>query len=260
MLCLLLLPFPAAFGQSPAPKKGMPAPMANGRASKDAPFVNSLGMRFVPVTGTQVLFSIWETRTQDYLAYVESSPGVPKGPPPPKPTHPITHVSWEDAAAFCQWLTAQERKLGKIGPREQYRLPTDKEWSTAVGPTRWPWGDKWPPPKATGKNAFAFIPDAQDNTAPVGSFAPNPFGIHDLAGNVFEWVQDWYRKDMNEPDIRQENERLRDDEGGRKYKVLRGSPWVFYEPNNLRSAYHFINTPNARGALYGFRCVLEVAP
>jgi hypothetical protein len=256
-LCLLLLPLLAAQAQS---LKKSSAPAAGGRATKESPLVNTLGMRFVPVPGTKVLFSVWETRMQDYFAFVESSPSVPKGPPPRKPTHPIVNVSWENAAAFCQWLTTHERKLGKIAANEKYRLPTDKEWTAAVGPTKYPWGDKWPPPKTTGKDAFAFIPDGQENTAPVGSLAPNQFGIHDLAGNAFEWVQDWYLKNMNEQDIRQENERLRDDEGGRKFKVLRGSPWVFYEPNNLRSAYHFINLPDGRGPLYGFRCVLEVAP
>jgi formylglycine-generating enzyme required for sulfatase activity len=229
--------------------------------TKETPFINTLGMHFVPVPGTRVLFSIWETRVQDYAAFIESSPSIPKGPGLAKPTHPITNVSWEDAAAFCQWLTAHERKLGKIGAKERYRLPTDLEWTQAAGPTKYPWGDKWPPPKnANGKTNFAFVPEGQENTAPVGSYPANALGIFDLAGNAFEWVYDWYRKEMNPRDVLQENERLRDDEGGQKYKVLRGAPWIFHEPSNLLCAYHYINTPTAHGPLYGFRCVLEVTP
>jgi formylglycine-generating enzyme required for sulfatase activity len=143
-------------------------------ASKAAPFVNSLGMKFVPVTqtgsGNAVLFSIWETRRRDFRAFAsavptanrewESVPGVPS-----EPEHPVVMVNWEDAASFCAWLTENERAAGAIGPGDIYRLPSDSEWSRAAGISDesgdsprvrgravgdYPWGRAWPPPPGWG--------------------------------------------------------------------------------------------------------------
>ena len=237
----------------------VPGRSANISATKAQPLENSLGMKFVPVPGTSVLFSIWETRGQDFAAYLDSTGNRAGSKAVLKPTHPACNLSWEEASAFCRWLTEQERKSGRIGERDQYRLPTDKEWDAAIGPDKYPWGNQWPPPKLVGNLPPAFIPEGGENTAPVGSFAPNQFGIYDLAGNVFEWVDDWYRKEMNPSEIRLEHKLwLNEDGGGNKYKVLRGASWIMLEPMNLLSAYRYINTPDARGGLYGFRCVLEV--
>ena len=236
-----------------------PGKPANISATKDQPFENSLGMRFVPVVGTSVLFSIWETRGQDYAAYLEGTGARARSQAVLKPSHPASNLSWEDSSAFCSWLTVQERESGRIGAQDHYRLPSDKEWGAAIGPDKYPWGNQWPPPKLVGGLAPAFIPEGGENTAPVGSFAPNRFGIYDLAGNVFEWVEDWYRKEMNPDEIRLEHKLwLNEDGDGKKYKVLRGASWIMLEPMNLLSAYRYINTPAARGGLYGFRCVLEV--
>lgn len=128
-------------------------------------FVNSLGMEFTEVPGTDVLFCLWETRVQDYRAYAEASsdvdtewqnPGFTQGD-----THPVVNVSWNDAKAFCAWFS---RKEGKT-----YRLPTDAEWSVAVGLREsaagspkdkhckvsgvYPWGTQWPPPNDAGNYA-----------------------------------------------------------------------------------------------------------
>ena len=142
-------------------------------AAKENPFVNTLGMKFVPVKGTEVLFSIWHTRVQDFEAFVKATghdatqgmyslrsdgwmrrgdtwkdPGFTQGP-----THPVCGVSWHDAQAFCKWLTEKERKDGIIDQQQSYRLPTDAEWSQAVGDTKYPWGDQWPPPQGAGNYA-----------------------------------------------------------------------------------------------------------
>lgn len=98
-------------------------------------------MKFVPVPimggptkGKRVLFSIWDTRVQDYGAFVtETKHDWPKASFKQEPAHPAVNVSWDDAQAFCNWLTAHERKAGKLGAKECYRLPTDHEWSCAVG-------------------------------------------------------------------------------------------------------------------------------
>jgi serine/threonine protein kinase len=148
---------------------------APSTASKDAPFINSLGMKFVPVPitggptdGKRVLFSIWETRVQDYTVFAaETKRPWPKPNFEQQPAHPVVNVSWEDAQAFCAWLTAKERGERRLGANGEFRLPTDHEWSCAAGigdrenaadspgtksarvAGKFPWGDAWPPPLGT---------------------------------------------------------------------------------------------------------------
>jgi tRNA A-37 threonylcarbamoyl transferase component Bud32 len=117
-------------------------------AAKDAPFVNSLGMKFVPVpilsgptAGQKVLFGVWDVRVVDYAVYAAANPkvdgawktqqkdGVPAGH---ELNHPVVGVSWEDAQGFCQWLTAKEQTEGRLPKGFSYRLPTDEEWSWDV--------------------------------------------------------------------------------------------------------------------------------
>ena len=134
-------------------------------------FTNSLGMRFVPVpvykgngssevVGT-VLMCVWQTRVKDYQAFCDATGRAwPKPSFPQTPDHPATGVSWADAKAFCEWLSQKEGK--------KYRLPTDHEFSCAIGigdkedpnekpssakthfPDIYPWGTQWPPPPGAG--------------------------------------------------------------------------------------------------------------
>lgn len=180
---------------------------------------NSLGMRFVPLRGSRVMFSMWETREMDYSLFVEDTgrPWDRKNAPNISGWEPATVVNLYDAAAFCDWLTQRERQEGLIGEHDYYRLPTHEEWTLAVGKTTgaFPWGDTWPPPPGTGnfrggeireryeKLQAAGLVSAQTMTedgggiegyedafatlAPVGSFEPNAQGLYDLAGNAWEW-------------------------------------------------------------------------
>jgi hypothetical protein len=227
-------------------------------AKKEKPFINSLGQKFVRLPGTNVLMCIWETRTQDFEAYLAAS-GIKTSPLPRGQAGalPACNLSWHEAVAFCRWLTRVEQKLGLIGDEDRYRLPGDAEWSAAVGPTRFPWGDKWPPPNP-GPASIGYQPGDGPNLAAVGNCPPNALGIHDLGGNAFEWCLDWYDRKMNSSEIRIEYKRLEDDGGGRAYKVLRGASWVFRDPMNLLSGYRYPTEPDKRGGLYGFRVVLEV--
>ena len=220
-------------------------------------FTNSLGMPFVPVPGLDdVQFCIWQTRVQDYAAYAAENTGIDMAwkdvevegyqqghlqGHQQRPDHPVVEVSWEDATAFCEWLS---RKEGKT-----YRLPTDHEWSGAVGigdredPATlpkdkgatiegYPWGNQWPPPSGSGNFAgseaegvgWRCIEGYQDPfpfTAPVGSFELNHHGIKDLSGNVWEWCHDWYDE-------------------GKTDRVLRGGSWHSFEEDTLRSSCRFL--------------------
>ena len=124
-------------------KKTTPAePETNAEPKPEAKipanaFVNTLGMPFVPVKGTEVAFCIWETRVKDYAAYAAANAGVDGNWKKPgfqqEDTHPVVNVSWNEAQAFCAWLTKKELAEGKIKVGQKYRLPTDAEWSVAVG-------------------------------------------------------------------------------------------------------------------------------
>jgi TIR domain/Sulfatase-modifying factor enzyme 1 len=103
-------------------------------ASNERPYENSLGMKFVPLAGTGLLCSVWETRLKDYAAFVKETRREWTEPDfKQTEEHPAVNVSWDDAVAFCQWLTKKERKAGRIGVNQSYRLPSDLEWSAAVG-------------------------------------------------------------------------------------------------------------------------------
>jgi serine/threonine protein kinase len=236
-------------------------------ATIEQPFINSLDMRFVPVAGTRALFSIWLARVQDYAVFAQAT-----GREWPKPKftqsvdHPAIMVSWEDAQSFCEWLTERERGLEHMAHGLRYRLPTDEEWSVAVGLPHevgnaprdksgvinylYPWGTQWPPTKGAGNYAdvaahdkyphLGLIDGYKDgfaDTSPVGSFDANLHGLLDMGGNVWEWCEDSY-------------------EPGRMEKVLRGGSFVNFAPQYLLSSNRDFNHPGFRYVNIGFRVVL----
>jgi formylglycine-generating enzyme required for sulfatase activity len=215
---------------------------------------NSLGMKFVPVPGTNVLFSIWETREKDYAAFVRSTNKAWSSANAGL-AHPAVNVSWNDAQAFCRWLTEQERGEGKIGPDQSYRLPTDAEWSLAVGLTnepggspadkdmkvrrQYPWGPQWPPPRGAGNYDQSRKIDSFERTAPVGSFSANAYGLHDMGGNVWELVEDKWNASEDA-------------------RVLRGASFARDDPEHLLSSFRYFSLPDRRTVDYGFRVVVAL--
>ncbi len=173
---------------------------------------------------------------------------------------PVTGVSWTEAALYCNWLSAQDglrpfytEEFGKItgfdGGALGYRLPTEAEWAwaarsvaNAAAPLRFPWGDKLPPPEKYGNYADAsathivgrIIFGYNDNyvaSAPVGAFAPNAKGIHDLGGNVAEWIHDYYEI----PDGADTLNPLGPAQG--EYHVIRGASWMHGTITDLRLSF-----------------------
>jgi len=249
------------------------------------PWRNSLGMEFVPVPGANLLFCKWETRVQDYSAFARGT-----GRKWPKaeyfeqgPTHPAANVNWEDAQAFCAWLTEREQKVGLLpdegraplkyrfgeGGNEvgfmptgcRYRLPTDLEWSVAAGGLGvetgktpfarnggvkgvYPWDGPWPPPAGAGNYAAVRETDSFEYTAPVGSFSTNRYGIFDLGGNVSEWCLDGWLQESFAP--------------GPGDRTLRGGSWFHSTPWHLASSAREKAEWNFADIRVGFRVVLEL--
>ena len=175
--------------------------------------------------------------------------------------HPVVNVTWNDAVAFCEWLS---KKKGQT-----YRLPTEAEWEYAYRAgttTRYPSGDDPTTLEKGGKLADltdaavrAKIPDwkymirASDNyvfTSPVGKSKPNAFGLYDMYGNAFQWCADWYAD--NSYAVSPAGDPTGPDLGAQR--VIRGGTWNF-SPLGARSAERNKTEPDSRNCSAGFRVV-----
>jgi formylglycine-generating enzyme required for sulfatase activity len=186
--------------------------------------------------------------------------------------HPVASVSHDDGVAFCNWLTKKERDFGLIGQQEEYRLPTDMEWSYAVGigdkedaqdslwrkdgklPGIYPWGGSFTAASISGNYADTAAKakfgsdwgtidgynDGYATTAPVGSFKANSLGIYDLGGNLWEWTSSPWEYGSNDR------------------RVLRGASWNYSGASDTLSSYRVNIVADRRVSDIGFRCVLVV--
>lgn len=159
--------------------------------------------------------------------------------------HPVTLVRWDDAAAYCAWLSAETSR--------NIRLPSEAQWEKAarggINGQRYPWGDRM------GANMANFLTDrslkALHGTTPCGSYPPNPYGLYDMAGNVWEWVTDWYDpryygvspyKNPSGPPAGQ-------------LRVLRGGSWLVTDTVMLACSHRHKVPPDTYSYGIGFRVV-----
>ena len=176
------------------------------------------------------------------------------------PRQPVVGVSWQEAALYCNWLSAKDGlapvyriEFGKVAGFSAnalgYRLPTEAEWAWAARavdgtekPLRFAWGDRLPPPERHGNYAdqsaslivARIVLGYNDNhnvSAPVGTFAANAKGVYDLGGNVGEWINDYYAI----PDTSETLNPLGPSEGD--YHVIRGASWQKGTVTDLRLSF-----------------------
>lgn len=161
------------------------------------------------------------------------------------PSHPIEGISWHDVEQFL--IAFNARGLGR------FRLPTEAEWEYAAragGASRFPWGDD-AEYRELEDHAW-FYPRAEGRSHPVGSKLPNPYGLHDMFGGVWEWCDDWFGTYESAAAI----DPLGPSAG--TARVIRGGSW-FNEPEALRSANRHRHEPHSRQTNIGFRLVWEPA-
>jgi hypothetical protein len=191
--------------------------------------VRRLEAKMLPVPGTEILLSKTEFTVGEWKLYLRAE-GYPEWQQPAEKEfmqtdeHPVVRVSWNEAMKFCEWLSKVSGK--------RWRLPKNEEWELAVGKTKYPWGEYFPPKKEDGN--YRILADGKDDpagvgvdgikgTAPVGNFKANALGFYDLGGNVTEWMLDGF--DENNP---------------KANRVVRGGNW-----NDTASGCTVVNRANS---------------
>jgi formylglycine-generating enzyme required for sulfatase activity len=165
---------------------------------------------------------------------------------------PVTCVSWQDAQAYLKWLSGQTQ--------QQWRLPTEAEWEYAARggtKTAYSWGDQEPVCDTQAANGAQFSDCKEKAPLKVGRFKPNPFGLYDVHGNVWEWVEDCYNNDYQGAPA---DGSARQGCDANASRVLRGGSWNNSEPWTLRSAYRFNHSRDNRNNSMGFRAARTINP
>ncbi len=197
------------------------------------PVTNEQFMRFLEVIGGEKdsqnhdIIRLRESRIKKSAGRISIEPGYNK--------HPVVGVTWYGAVAYAQWI-------GK-------RLPTEAEWEVAcTGKLEHPTYPTGEDIEKTEANFFS-----SDTTA-VMSYPPNAYGLYDMAGNVYEWCQDWYEYNFYESSAQEPDNPKGPLQG--VYRVLRGGCWKSLK-EDLRTSKRHRNNPGVANGTYGFRCASD---
>jgi toxoflavin biosynthesis protein ToxD len=182
----------------------------------------------------------YEVTNEEYLEFRKAVPGretkFSDDPWFNKSNHPVVGISWQEATEYCQWAKG--------------RLPTEAEWEKAArgqDARYYPWGNKADPTLANVRGML----DDNRHTAPVGDYeeGKSPYGVYDLAGNVWEWTADWYKpyEGNNHPS----------DMYGELLRVIKGGSWQS-NMDLARSAIRGKAIPDQPQNYIGFRCVRDL--
>ena len=207
-----------------------------------------------PVELTEYWIGKYSVTNSEYAVFVGATGRHPpehwtgSRPPPGKEHHPVVNVSWWDAAAYCRWLSDLTGK--------PYRLPTEAQWEKAArggDGRRYPWGSRWDSRKCNTQEG------GRGETSPVGAYSPegdSPYGCADMAGNVMEWITDWFRADYYA-----RSSVLKDPSGPASgaVAVLRGGSYASYYWS-ARCAGRVGGNRTATSPEVGFRCAIWLPP
>jgi formylglycine-generating enzyme required for sulfatase activity len=173
--------------------------------------------------------------------------------PEGKEDHPVVEVTWHDAVAYCNWLAEVTGKA--------YRLPSEAEWEKGARGTDgrvYPWGNEWDPKRCNSEEG------SPGDTTPVDAYpeGASPYGLLDMAGNVWEWTRSLWGKEWGKPDFKYpykpDDGRENLEAGSDVMRVLRGGSW-FYDQRYARCASRYRSIPGGFGNLVGFRVVVSLA-
>src|SRR6266498_878023 len=238
-------PSRAPTDQPPAPPKAELMPLPNMVLIKAGTF---LRIKY-PVTLTRDFWlGKYEVRQGEYAAVMGKNPSHFPG----DTNRPVEKLSYFDAVAYCAALTRREREAGHLPVAYEYRLPSEGEWEYAcrAGTTNlFSFGDT-----VTEADQYAWALENSDATThPVGQKRPNPWGLYDMHGNVWEWCNDWFAAyaptAVTDPPGPAEG----------KYKVFRGGGWN-HAIDFARSSSRFMMSPSNGIYFVGFRLALSQKP
>jgi formylglycine-generating enzyme required for sulfatase activity len=221
------------------------------------PVTNAQFLAFVKATGYQTSAELegWGWVYTGEVKQIEGAdwqhPCGPQSDIAGKYDHPVVQVSWHDAVAYCHWLAEITGK--------PYRLPSEAEWEKGARGTDgriYPWGNEWDTKRCNSRES------GLGDTTPVGAYpaGASPYGLLDMAGNVWEWTRSLWGKDWHKPSFKypyrpgdgRENLKAGDD----AVPVLRGGSW-YYDLDYTRCANRGRHSPGRRNLNFGFRVVVS---
>ena len=197
------------------------------------------------VSKHQVTFAQWDT----CVAFGGCRGYYPKDEGWGRGSRPVINVSWHDAHSYVRWLSEEAG--------EEYRLLSEAEWEYAAragSTTKYSWGREIGGNRACCKGCGSPW-DTKKRTAPVGSFVANAFGLHDMHGNVWEWVEDYWHDDYRGAPVDGSSWLDWDN----SLRIFRGGSWQ--EPASFqRSSMRFHTNPTFRSSIVGFRIARSARP